>query len=294
MTSPTLNQLPANSGNVSEHFAPSSSICGRRAISSWVLGIGVALSALAGFSAPANAGSAEWEGQELPRLFDGSFRLPSSGRDMRFIAAIPADMSHPAARSAVILVHGLGTFDEQADRWVPYAEQLARNGFVAIYPDVRILKNELGPQDCVEVARALKAHPRLAIDHVAVVGGSAGNLSALSSVQIYTDEFDAYVDLYGGLELRSWGHLDSDALAGMEVPVLSQVGENDHHAVRATLALDRGLGDENPELPRSVRIYEKSGHGFFFRDTLSGQAARRDQIEFLWWALVGGDVPQWY
>ena len=176
-------------------------------------------------------------------------------------------------------------------RWVPMAQELARLGYVAIYPDIRYLDVEKGPSDCEAVAGWLANH---GVERVGIVGGSAGNNPTLSAVQLFPDIFDSYVDLYGGLGVSSWRHLDEERIEAMRAPVLMQVGGNDARALENAELLSWRISEITPDHPQHLRVYNGEGHGFFFGESPAAVEAQRNLVVFLNWSLRDGPQPSWY
>lgn len=213
------------------------------------------------------------------------------GHEFRAFVAVPAGIEAPESLSGIILIHGSGTWERHSRRWMPMARELARLGYVAVYPDIRYQDVEKGPSDCSAVSRWLDNH---GVGAVGIVGGSAGNNPTLSAVQIHAGEFDAYVDLYGGLGIATWGHLDEDRIHGMEAPVLMQVGANDSRALDNAQLLSWRIDALVPDHPQHLRVYGGEGHGFFFRDSPGAVEAQHNLVAFFDWALRGAVKPDWY
>jgi len=222
--------------------------------------------------------------------------LCGDDRCMPTVVYLPA--SEPAKEDypAVVLVHGKGSWQDKKHKWLPMAEALAERGFVAAYPDVRIADPVAGPDDCVLTATWLRAQTAVEVAAVGIIGGSMGNLSALTAVQRHPDDFSAYVNLYGALADGPWGHTKAGSIEAMRAATLIQVGSEDPKPLLMASILFEQIGQRNPSLHHSLRVYDGGKHGFIFRNNNAGQQGQLELVQFLDWALREPDAPapSWY
>ena len=229
-------------------------------------------------------------------VFQTTIVNPADEHEIRSVVAAPDGWTEHATRgdslAGVTLVHGLGSWGAQAVRWVPFAIELARQGYVAVYPDVRTKTPPVGATDCVAVADWLTGELCVQKESIAIIGGSAGDPTALATVQLHPGVYAAHVDLYGVVRHPRWDPTPPDLVASITAVTLMQVGADDPF-LDAMRAWDACVGRWNPCLPHDLRVYP-GGHGFFFLDGPGAEAARRELVEFLEWTLRGPKRPGWF
>ncbi len=213
----------------------------------------------------------------------------SDGRVFDAIVAMPEAPSTILA--GLCLIHGMGTWEDQAVRWLPLAESLANVGFVSAYPDVRG-NPERGASDCLAVADWLQEDGFGPVECVGIVAGSLGDGVAKATVQLYPDVFSAHVDFYGVVSHPGWDPTPPHLVEAITAPTLMQVGEADSF-LPMMRDWNAWVERHNPDLCHDLRIYP-GGHGFIFRDEPGAWLARAEMIEFLDWVLRDGNEPQWY
>ncbi len=171
-------------------------------------------------------------------------------------------------------------------------ERFAREGFVALAPDLYHGQPASEPDEARKKAMALDRHRAVAeilaaAKHLAgmqtvapkkigVVGWCMGGGLALSTA-VNDGDIGAAVAFYGR-------PLDPNDTAKLHVPVLGMYGENDHgippDAVRA---FDEELKKHN--VPHEIHLYPHAGHAFFndTRESYNPEAARDAWTRTLDW-----------
>ncbi len=151
------------------------------------------------------------------------------------------------------------------------AERFAREGFVALAPDLyhgqaaeepdeaRKLAMALDAQRAVQeiaaAARYLKKMPNVAPSKVGVVGWCMGGGLSLSTAAHHADLIGAAVAFYGR-------PLTAGDTAKLEVPVLGLYAEHDHGIpVEAVHAFAAEM--DKQQVPHEVHIYPGASHAFF-------------------------------
>jgi carboxymethylenebutenolidase len=151
------------------------------------------------------------------------------------------------------------------------AERFAREGFVALAPDLyhgqaadepdeaRKLAMALDAQRAVQeiaaAARYLKKMPNVAPPKVGVIGWCMGGGLSLSTAAHHADLIGAAVAFYGR-------PLTAGDTAKLEVPVLGLYAEHDHGIpVEAVHAFAAEM--DKQRVPHEVHIYPGASHAFF-------------------------------
>jgi len=169
------------------------------------------------------------------------------------------------------------------------AERFAREGFVALAPDLyhgqvadepdeaRKLAMALDAQRAVQeiaaAARHLKKLDQVVPQKVGVVGWCMGGGLALSTAAHHADLIGAAVAFYGR-------PLTASDTARLEAPVLGLYAEHDHGIpVEAVRAFEAELKRRN--VPHEVRVYPDTSHAFFndTRPQIYQAAAAQDAWE---------------
>ena len=169
------------------------------------------------------------------------------------------------------------------------AERFAREGFVALAPDLyhgqvadepdeaRKLAMALDAQRAVQeiaaAARYLKKLDQVVPQKVGVVGWRMGGGLALSTAAHHADLIGAAVAFYGR-------PLTASDTARLEAPVLGLYAEHDHGIpVEAVRAFEAELIKRN--VPHEVRVYPDTSHAFFndTRPQIYQAAAAQDAWE---------------
>jgi carboxymethylenebutenolidase len=182
------------------------------------------------------------------------------------------------------------------------AERFAREGFVALAPDLyhgqaadepdeaRQLAMALDAQRAVQeiaaAARYLKKMQTIAPPKVGVVGWCMGGGLALSTAAHHADLIGAAVAFYGR-------PLTAGDTARLQVPVLGLYAEHDHGIpVEAVRAFEREM--DKQRVPHEVHVYPGTSHAFFndTRPQIYQAAAAQDawQKALVWFGkyLVAG------
>jgi carboxymethylenebutenolidase len=151
------------------------------------------------------------------------------------------------------------------------AERFAREGFVALAPDLyhgqaadepdearklaMALDAQRAMQEIAAAARCLKKMEHVAPQKVGVVGWCMGGGLSLSTAAHHADLIGAVVAFYG----RPLTAVDT---AKLKVPILGLYAEHDHSIpVEAVRAFEAEM--EKQQVPHEVHIYPGASHAFF-------------------------------
>ena len=176
----------------------------------------------------------------------------------------PMDTAHPGV---VVIQEWWGLVPHIKD----VAERFAREGFVALAPDLyhgqaadepdeaRKLAMALDAQRAVQeiaaAARYLKKMQNVAPQKVGVVGWCMGGGLSLSTAAHHADLIGAAVAFYGR-------PLTAGDTARLQVPVLGLYAEHDHGIpVEAVRAFEAEM--DKQQVPHEVHIYPGASHAFF-------------------------------
>jgi len=195
---------------------------------------------------------------------------------------LPDDWREFETHQAIVMLHGAGTWEEQKVRWVPYGTEVAKLGFIAVYPQRRPASCEASWMDVKSVIQSLYDSEHLNVDKVGVVAGSFGNISGLSFMQKYPGVADAYIDMYGSLANGCYKHLGEKNIISMTEPILIQVGSEDGGSLQRCSALSDAIDDYNPGLDKTFTIYPNSRHGFVFNQRDGNAILSRAEQIFFW------------
>ena len=211
------------------------------------------------------------------------------------LAYYPATLDSMDCNHAIVLSHGFGTWEEQKLRWLPLAVYYARRGYIALYPETRQGRWDLGITDLLTVVDIARSHGAWNIESIGMVAGSFGNRDALGLVQTYGGVVDAYAALYGSLE-EGWPyfHFRRDNIEEMDSAFFQQVGDEDFTLIPNKI-LWHAVELWNEPINHMGYVYEYAGHGFFF-DVNNPAAAEawKQQLQFFNWQLRGASIPGWW
>ena len=118
----------------------------------------IAAIAFAGWIPPSHAGSSDQESAQAQGADVRTVWLENTHDDHEFEATsvFPANYAPGEVQAAIVLVHGLGSWEEQSIRWMPMARALAGLGYVVLYPDARIMTPDLGASDLMFARKWLR------------------------------------------------------------------------------------------------------------------------------------------
>ena len=194
-------------------------------------------------------------------------QFPANGHSATGYLATPASGSGPGV---LVLQEWWGLVDHIKD----VCERLAREGFVALAPDLYDGKVTKSPDEAGKLfmalnmaragadlggaARALLARPEVTSNRVGVVGFCMGGQLALYAAAEYPDQVGAAVDFYG---VHPNVKLDP---AKLRVPVLAHFAKRDN-SVREPDA--RALVDKITAAGGSIEAHYYDADHAFFNDT---------------------------
>jgi carboxymethylenebutenolidase len=150
-------------------------------------------------------------------------------------------------------------------------ERFAREGFVALAPDLyhgqaadepdearklaMALDANRAVQEIAAAARYLKKMPNIALQKMGVVGWCMGGGLSLSTAAHHADLIGAAVVFYGR-------PLTASDTAKLQVPVLGLYAEHDHGIpVEAVHAFEAEM--QKQHVPHEVHVYPDTSHAFF-------------------------------
>jgi carboxymethylenebutenolidase len=165
-------------------------------------------------------------------------------------------------------------------------ERFAREGFVALAPDLyhgqaadepdearklaMALDANRAVQEIAAAARYLKKMPNIALQKMGVVGWCMGGGLSLSTAAHHADLIGAAVVFYGR-------PLTASDTAKLQVPVLGLYAEHDHGIpVEAVHAFEVEM--QKQHVPHEVHVYPDTSHAFFndTRPQIYAAAAAQD------------------
>ncbi|WP_207533885.1 alpha/beta hydrolase [Desertivirga arenae] len=176
----------------------------------------------------------------------------SSARNLNLDVFYPAKKSKKAY-PAVILIHGGGWRSGERSQNIPLAQQLAKNGYVAVNAEYRLSTEALYPaavQDLKAAIRWAKANAgsfRIDTTKIAVLGFSAGGqLASLIGTTTGVKKFDEGNACYSNYSSNVQAIVDLDGTLAFIHP---ESGEGDDSKGKSAATLWFGVPKaENPEL----------------------------------------------
>lgn len=271
-----------------------------------------------------NVRAAEWKENSITtRVFNhGDVQVQImnytsfDGAVLDVAVAQPPDFNPTMPYDVVILAHGgvERAWDEE-NRFASnlfWMVRLARNNYVALYPDARLLSyRTFGPKDLMTLIYLLRNNETtVLVDNIACHGESAGYLSVFTLVTDYPSACDAFIGLYPAQDPDNREYFtDPERLAKITAKTFYSVGTEDDPYTGYVEEYDLLLPEANPGVDYQSRYYEGSGHGFFFQHGKSfsyhgreyqarydphWQEAERDMLDFLAYSLQGKEPPVWW
>lgn len=217
----------------------------------------------------------------------GMVEFPSNAHTTLGYLALPDDKGkHPAV---VLIQEWWGLVPHIKD----VAERFAREGFVALAPDLYHGEKTTEPDEARKLAMALDKQRAVAEiaagthylqkmanvepKKIGVVGWCMGGGLALSTA-VHDGDIGAAVAFYGR-------PLDAQDTANLHVPILGLYGERDHGiSTQAVHEFEKEL--EQARVPHDIHIYPGAGHAFFNdarSDSFKPDAARDAWTRTLEW-----------